>query len=54
MIEEINNVVAELEQPSSSAEVAEIVNLSESDVSAIRSTPLWRLRDHLLRDGGND
>ena len=49
MIEEINNVVVGLEQ-SDDREVAQVTGLSEADVSAVRSTPLWRLRDRLLKD----
>jgi len=50
MIEEINNVVVGLEQSSDVTEVSQVTGLSEADISAVRSTPLWQLRDRLLKD----
>ena len=49
MIEEIENVIDGLEQEGDS-EVSQVTGLSESDISAVRGTPLWRLRDRLLKD----
>ena len=49
MIEEIESVVGGLEQPNDD-EAVQVTGLSESDISAVRGTPLWRLRDRLLKD----
>ena len=49
MIEEIENTIDGLEQ-STDDEVAQVTGLSEADISAVRSTPLWRLKDRLLKD----
>ena len=50
MIEEIENVIVGLEQEGDS-KVSQVTGLSEADVSAVRGTPLWRLRDRLLQGG---
>ena len=50
MIEEIENVIGGLEQSTGVEETVEVTGLSEADISAVRSTPLWRLRDRLLKD----
>ena len=46
MIEEIENVIGGLEQEGDS-EVSQVTGLSASDISAVRGTPLWRLRESI-------
>jgi hypothetical protein len=50
MIEEIENVIGGLEQSTGVDETVQATGLSEADISAVRGTPLWRLRDRLLKD----
>ena len=55
MIEKINNVVLDLEQSQSTDDISlnetsQVTGLSKSDVSAVRSAPLWQLRDKLLKE----
>lgn len=51
MIEEINNIVANLESSNNGDEAVQVSGLSSADVEAIRSSPLWQLRDKLLGGG---
>lgn len=46
MNDELNQVISDLESGTVSA-AAERSGLSESDVSAVRNSPLWRLRQQM-------
>ena len=54
MIEEIESVIGGLEQSSEAEEVSQVTGLSEADISAVRGTPLWWLREFIKEQSNNE
>lgn len=52
MTDEIQQIVTQLEN-GQAEEAADRTGLSAADVSAIRNTPLWRLRQKLVNQSGD-